>query len=393
MVSGLRPLATDVTTYWLSMHVPYVCRHSGACCTSGWPIPVERDRIAPLRVLRPDGQWLVRAPDAPSEIGGILASDRDGRCVFYGQAAGQRSSGNCEIHRQIGHAALPSACQHFPRECLIDRRGVFVTLSHYCPTAASLLFRDTEPVRIVEGPQAIPSGQPEGLDAHDVLPPLLRPGLLMDHTAHGLWEAHIVRVLTTSDCAPEAALNALDADARSLSGWRWPDGALADAVLRLRSLIEPTAMLAPEWPREQEDFATALGSLTTGTWAEYPESAELIWPRRVATGWHEQRHVIKRWLAAHAFAAWMTYQGNGVLAQIARLHVALAVLRAESVRGCVVQNRDLDAQLLTHAIRQTDLLIVHLIDRAHLAARLSWATRQTLLRRGRGRWSRTRVAP
>jgi hypothetical protein len=30
---------------WLNFHVAYACRDSGMCCTSGWPIPVERDRV------------------------------------------------------------------------------------------------------------------------------------------------------------------------------------------------------------------------------------------------------------------------------------------------------------------------------------------------------------
>ena len=28
--------------FWLNFQLPYACRHSGVCCTSGWPIPVEK---------------------------------------------------------------------------------------------------------------------------------------------------------------------------------------------------------------------------------------------------------------------------------------------------------------------------------------------------------------
>ena len=376
------------------MHVPYACRHSGACCTSGWPIPLERDRVAPVRVLRADGAWLVPAPEAPPEIAGVLANDRDGRCVFHRPAGGTRAHGDCEIQHRLGHSALPSACQHFPRECLIDPRGVFVTLSHYCPTAASLLFSDADVITIVEGPRAIPMGDPEGLDARDVLPPLLRPGLLMDHEAYGLWEAHLVRKLTGNDCAPEQALRALERDAYTLSQWR-NNGALADAVRALETRIEAGTPSFPNWSAERELFAAAVDSLASYEWVDYPERAETTWSTRVERGWYDHHHVINRFLSAHAFAAWVAYQGNGVTSQIARLHLALAVLRAEAIRRCAAEQRDLDAPVLVDAIRRTDLLIVHLVERARLAARLcEVSTRlRTPPRLGRGRWSRTHVAP
>ena len=359
-----------MTTYWLSMHLQYACRHSGACCTAGWSIPVERARLAPLRVLRPDRKWLIPAADAPPEMAGVLANDRDGRCVFYARQQRGVPAGGCEIHHELGHAALPSACQHFPRECLIDPRGVFVTLSHYCPTAASLLFSHTGPVTIVEGPPVLPIGDPEGLDARDVLPPLLRPGLLMDHAAYNAWETHLVKSLTSSDDEPEQLLMALDHDARSLCTWRPRDGALVDVIGALADRVEPAAPPALDWTCERHLFVSALASRATGSSSEYPDHAEPNWNQRVARGWRAHGEVINRFLAAHAFAAWMAYQGSGAVSHITRLRLVLAVLRAECIRSCVHEDGELDARLLTHAIRQTDLLIVHLIDRARLAARL-----------------------
>lgn len=65
------------------------------------------------------------------------------------------------------------SCVHFPYVCVIDARGVRVTLSHYCPAAASLLFEHTGPIAIVEGPSPVPALDiPEGLDARESLPPL-----------------------------------------------------------------------------------------------------------------------------------------------------------------------------------------------------------------------------
>ena len=63
----------------------------------------------------------------------------------------------CAIHRVLGHDALPSACRHFPRAAVTDDLGTFVTLSHFCPTAASMLFRDDVELSIVEAPASFGS--------------------------------------------------------------------------------------------------------------------------------------------------------------------------------------------------------------------------------------------
>jgi hypothetical protein len=131
-----------VKYFWLNFHVPYRCRHSGACCTAGWPIPIEPERA----------MFLGR--------GATLPQDAAGACVFH--------NGRCTVYEH-----RPASCVHFPYVCLIDQRGVHVTLSHYCPTAASLLFDHRGPIEIVEGPPPLPGLEiPEGLDARESLPPL-----------------------------------------------------------------------------------------------------------------------------------------------------------------------------------------------------------------------------
>ena len=44
---------------------------------------------------------------------------------------------------------LPESCFQFPRRTLVDERGTFVTLSHFCPTAAAMLADAAEPLTIV----------------------------------------------------------------------------------------------------------------------------------------------------------------------------------------------------------------------------------------------------
>jgi hypothetical protein len=288
--------------------------------------------------LRNDRQWLVSVAGAPSDVAGIIAVSTSGQCAFHDHG--------CEIHRAFGHQAIPSACQHFPRQVLLDARGVFVTLSHYCPTAADLLFTHAGPVEIVEGPPAVPSGEPEGLDAREVLPPLLRarrgrgrgPGVvsrgqvsregvrsragryssgsgrdgevLMDLEGYAAWEAHMVRVLTESDGPPEAALDQLDADLVQLQHWQ-PGN---------RSLREEVAALGDSRPRA--DTATT----STG-------STDMV---------------MRRYLAARAFASWAAYGPHGVAAVLCQLRNALTTLRQHA------------SQLsLREAIRRTDLEQVH----------------------------------
>ena len=62
-------------TLWLNFHAAYSCHHSGACCSSGWPIPVERDRVIPIRSLaaRADETWLIPVENAPEDVAGTLA--------------------------------------------------------------------------------------------------------------------------------------------------------------------------------------------------------------------------------------------------------------------------------------------------------------------------------
>ncbi len=148
-----------MTVRALSLHARYKCAHSGACCTSSWPIPVEADRLERMRSaiangrLRPaaDASAFDFTQDAPGETPALL-SVVDGRCVFFDGA-----SYRCRVHTALGHEALPLACRQFPRVVVTDPRGVSVVLSHYCLTAAGLLGADSR-VAIVEGAEAFPAG-------------------------------------------------------------------------------------------------------------------------------------------------------------------------------------------------------------------------------------------
>lgn len=294
--------------FWLNVHRGYACRHSGACCSSGWPIPVELDRVIPIRSLaaRPDAAWLVPAVDAPDEVAGTLALQASGHCVFHGKAG-------CGVY-----GSRPASCAHFPYVCLIDQRGVHVTLSHYCPTAAAMLVAHQGPVAIVEGPSPVAGFEiPEGLDARESLPPAEAPNRLMTFDAFAEWERAEVGKDPTAPTMPEAL-----------------------------ALFEHARFAVPApW-----------------AWAEAPADLERIWQSLVAPTWRGFAAVAQRYRAAKVFASWAAYTEGGLAAVVRVADIADAVLCVEAVRQCATTGRALDVELLTAAIRQSDLLLVHYAD-------------------------------
>lgn len=186
----------------------------------------------------------------------------------------------------------------------------------------------------------------------------------MDLEGYTAWEAHVVRGLAgaapVSARSPEASLHLLDRHARMLARWKPGSHSLSEAV---RSLdidardqgFEPQ----PDWDAERQLFDLARKSLPLShAWAGYPRDAARLWTP-IAAAWSEHATVINRFLAAHSFASWMAYQGNGLLPLTRRLHLALAVLRAEVMRVCAEEGSVLTTAQLKQAIRQTDLLLVH----------------------------------
>jgi len=293
------------------------------CCTSGWPIPVERARVEaiesaiannviPLRVE----PWLTGAANLPEDVGGTLALRDNGHCVFF-EAGGS----GCAIHD-----VKPSSCAHFPFVCLFDQRGVHVNLSHYCPTSTSLLFEHHGRIEIVEGPPPLPDIELlEGLDASEALPPVM----------------------------PGASKRLMSLD--ELDAWQ------RDQVARAR-IDELQADDAAAFDRARAAVPSPL------SWPEAPEQLESLWYSQVAPAWPHFESVLRRYAAAKAFASWSLYFGEGVGAAASTARLAHAVLRIECARQCRAFGRPLDRELLSNAIQQSDLLLVHYADPEALAA-------------------------
>jgi hypothetical protein len=93
-----------------------------------------------------------------------------------------------------------------------------------------------------------------------------------------------------------------------------------------------------------------------------------------------ESRVVNRFLASKAFASWCAYESRGIRTLVAELFVSEVVLRVECERACRAAGRvpfdgrnsdaqgRLDRSLTIEAIRQSDLLLMHLIDRRQMIA-------------------------
>lgn len=277
----------------LSFHATYACRHSGACCSAGW--------IEPLA---------------------------DGRCRHYDG----RPSGGCTIQRAGGGTALPHACQQFPRVATLSPLGASVTLSAFCPTAAALLFDD--------GPFTIePLDDPrlyEGLDARDVMPPLLRPGMLMDWAAVARWEELAVATLSNHRHDVESAIGIIeDASLDVCERWTPGQGTLSDALQAAYRARASGASGATAFTDRRRDRSLA---------RPQSDGAEDVPNARARAA------ACARFMASHAFACWAMYDGGGIRGAIDWL---------VKVRTALDDERR--AHDLLDAFRRSDLRLRHTV--------------------------------
>ncbi|HZJ30476.1 MAG TPA: hypothetical protein VFD21_02845 [Vicinamibacterales bacterium] len=366
----------------LSIHADYRCRHSGVCCTADWDVPVElpvyralNERIAKgtLRVApnaEPLSPFIVE-PDLPDDAAAMLERTDRGECVFF-----DRGTHLCVVHRDAGEQSLPATCRFFPRLAVADSRGTFITLSHYCPTAASMLFREDVELEIVEGPPAFPYADYDGLTVtSDDLPPLLSPSMLMDPDGYSEWERHMVR-RCAAPVSPERVIETLASDAMQLrTSWRPGTRTVSEAVRELRPTFVAASMptaLSDSVELRAEVVAAIPNDLKP---AADEEGLERAFRLHVQPGWDVFQRPINRYLAAKAFASWTAYQGRGLSTIVRGLEAALALVRIEASRQCRNAARTLDRELLLEAFRSADFALNHLAVGEELADGWSRAER------------------
>jgi hypothetical protein len=314
----------------------------------------------------------------PEGAAAILAPLPDGACPAFDRAGGNL----CSIQRALGHERLPASCRHFPRVALLERDATRVTLSHFCPTAASMLFRPDagRPAVLHDAAGIADRRDHEGFDARHTIPPLLRPGVVMDAETCRAWEQYLLDSFDRDGRTPEDGLAAAALAAERIRAWT-AGGESLEAYAR-RALIAAEAaskqggccrMTFPGASRLHRSAADSVppGLAAPGLQAGADEG-DRAW---VMPRWAAFSRPLGRYLAARSFAAWSAYQGQGLRTQVAMLAVALAVVRVEAARGAARASRPLDEALLHAAIRAADLLLHHLSDSQRLVRRYAGVER------------------
>jgi hypothetical protein len=359
----------------LSIHADYRCRHSGKCCSMNWDVPVEAPVYRTLTEALASGrlktaatagdlQPFILGPDLPEDTAAMFERTDAGQCVFL-----DSSSRLCIVHRDLGEDALAATCRHFPRLAVHDKRGTFVALSHFCPTAASMLFREDVPVAIVEEPAAFPPADYDGLEVTaDDLPPLLHPHMLMDLAAYDAWEQHMVGRCADVTRVPESVLATLVRDAALLATWRPGHTTLIDAIAQL-PLDFVDAGPVDDLDRSLRLFHEAMSAVPEEFRPE-PDEGDLpaAFDSYVRPAWSSFHAPLNRYIAAKAFASWTAYQGRGVATIVRGIEAAVALVRVEAARHCCDAGRALDSELLLESFRSADFILNHLAvgeDLAH----------------------------
>jgi Fe-S-cluster containining protein len=274
----------------LSIHAGYRCAHSGVCCTTPWPIPIEPGQLAALQRRGLPGAARSTTATSGNQMP-VVGREPDGRCVFFDDD-GERL---CGIHRDAGPDLMPSACRNFPRVALRDPRGTFITLSHFCPTAARRLLTPG-PLAIVEAPSSLSlDGTVEGLDASHVMPPLLRPGMLMDLEGYDAWEREGISVLDGSRYSARLSLSIITAATEDACAWRPGPQTLAERV------SDAYGRARDRHVRDERNSHPPL------------------------------EYAVRAFLAAHLLASGAAYQDGGLMAIVKALEAALEMLYATSV--------------------------------------------------------------
>lgn len=251
-----------------------------------------------------------------------------------------------------------------------DPRGVFVSLSHVCPTAGRLLLEPFDaPCDLVhEGPVVTPGLEWTGLDARDALPPQVSAEVLWDWDALSAWERGVLDALERS--SPEIALSAISVAASTIERWRPNNGeTLTEAV----ATAFDTARLGPHPHHIDVGALDALARESAPhALAAHAAPADRAEVDRdlIAPAWAALAPLVSRYLAARSIANPVAYHSAraGILA--ASMETAYAVLRTEAARQTASADRQLDASLLVAASADADRLLVHRMDAARLAAGL-----------------------
>jgi hypothetical protein len=291
-----------------------------------------------------------------------VARDRHDDCVFFERGAGRQ----CVIHREAGMDALPVACRHFPRTILHDSRGTFISLSHFCPTAATMLLAPVS-LAVVEAQPPLRLPPPlEGLDASEALPPLLRPGLLCDPAGYQAWEHRGIATFARGDLAFGECVNVIAGAAEAVRLWEPRRESLAE---RVETAFEVARPVKDSDLEAHERAMEIVAALSAGRASDYSpiDRFEEHWERHVAAHFAAFERPMRNYLAARLFANWIAYQGRGLRSIVEWLRVCAAVVRHALLTRVLHSGTPPGQDDFIEAVRTADLLLLHGLDTAAFA--------------------------
>jgi len=375
----------------LGFHADYGCQRTGACCEAPWRVVAQPDAHARISAAFADGRLpgsvdaaIKNEPTLTGDPLHVIQAHGPRGCVFH-------TGGGCEVRSRVGVEAQPLGCRVFPRIVVKQPRGRFVSLSHFCPTALRLLFREDDAAAAPRNrPAAFPSSDAlEGHDARGHLPPLVAPNRPFSWSLFELWEASGAAWLARPDRSPEVLLASWAVVSerirqRVVDGHR-PEDVVKPALARAERegpggvldsvgprpaatgsetlfLIEAALKLLPEEAGfAAEDLASLRARYLDGDGAARFADDEA----RHRTAWASFAVPIKRYAAARHFANFHAYQGQGVRTAVLSTVFAVGLVRAFA--QAAAGEGGLTRERLERAIRASDFLLLHLVHRPSLA--------------------------
>ncbi len=151
---------------------------------------------------------------------------------------------------------------------------------------------------------------------------------------------------------------------------RWSPGAgslreCVEQVFGSASDLEVPASISGDRAR----YSLAVAAVPDGLQIPFAPPPDLIDQRTIARIAQAFDGVIRRYLAAKVFGCWWPYLGLDLAGVVRAIQVHAAVLRTRI--GTQVAHGERDRPALLEAIRETDLLMVHLVDGRSLAEGLA----------------------
>lgn len=356
-----------MSTFCLTLHAGYRCRHTGECCRN-WTVAAEphvRAAVETRQIRRSgfDGALFVPAVNHAERFS--VARDTDGNCVFFDRDRGRL----CVIHESGGPEALPTACRHFPRMILRDARGIFISLSHFCPTAAAMLL-DADPLEIVEAAPPLRLQEPmEGLSALGALPPLVRPGVLSDLEGYAAWERACLMTFARPDLGSQDALDHVADATERVRSWRPGTCTLSEHV---HTAFREARHERGADPRAHGRALRTLRSLSSGDARDGLQDIDTLdddWRRLSGPSPEQFDRAMKNYLAARVFGNWIAYQGRGLRSIVEWLRTCAAAVRHHALRHALGLQSAPAGRELVEAFRISDLLLLHVIDTQTFARR------------------------